>query len=134
MRGIDLTELEALNATMAASAAVIQRDGAAVVKRGAQNIKTAWQANARASSGSHAPLYPRSISYDITEAPGIIEAEIGPVTQHRARNQMQGALGNILEFGTSTQPGHNDGGRALDEEEPRFLAQVDALRQRALDL
>jgi hypothetical protein len=123
---IDLTELEAENARIAASHAVIAREGAAVVKRGAQNIKTGWQANARASAGAHARLYPSTISYDVTEGPGVVEAEIGP---DKARPQ--GPLGNILEYGTSTQAGHNDGGRALDDEEPRFLAQVEALSERA---
>jgi hypothetical protein len=98
----------------------------AVVKRGAQNIKTGWQANALQSAGAHARLYPGSISYDVTEGPGVVEAEIGP-----DKDRVQGPLGNLLEYGTSTQAGHNDGGRALDDEEPRFLAQVEALSERA---
>jgi hypothetical protein len=123
---IDLTELEALAEVIAASGAVIERDGAAIVKRGAQNIKTGWQANARASAGAHARLYPASISYDVATAPGVVEAEIGP-----DKGRTQGPLGNILEFGTSTQAGHNDGGQALDDEEPRFVAQIEALADRA---
>ncbi|MFJ2631061.1 hypothetical protein ACIO6U_03730 [Streptomyces sp. NPDC087422] len=127
--GIDLSELEAMNAAIAASEAAVQREARAIVSKGALNIKTGWAANAQESSGHHAPHYPRSISYDVTEAPGLIEAEIGP-----DKDRTQGPLGNILEFGTSTQAGHNDGGRALDDEEPRFEAAVDALAQTALDL
>lgn len=132
--GIDLGELERRAALIAGSTAAIEAQGAAVVSRGALNIKNDWRANATASSGAHAPLYPFSISYDITPAGPVVEAEIGPVTQHRQRNQMQGALGNILEFGSATSGGHNDGGQALDLEEPRFLAQVEALALRALGL
>lgn len=127
--GLDLSELEALNASMAASTAIIQRDGAAIVKRGAQNIKTAWRANAAASAGAHARLYPSTINYDVTETLGVIEAEIGP---DRSMDSRQASFGAILEFGSIHNPPHNDGGRALDEEEPHFLAQVDALRLRAL--
>ncbi|HEY5834982.1 hypothetical protein [Streptomyces sp.] len=132
--GIDLTELQALTGQIAASGGVLHAEARAVVSRGALNIKNGWRDRARVTAGEHAKLYPNSISYDIHEAPGVIEAEIGPVTQHRRRGQQQGALGNILEYGTSTQAGHNDGGQALDEEEPRFLAQVEALADRAVGL
>lgn len=123
---IDLTELEALTEAITADSAVIEREGAAIVTRGALNIKNGWRDNARSSAGAHARLYPSSISYDVAEAPGVIEAEIGP-----DKGRVQGPLGNILEFGTSTQAGHNDGGQALDDEEPRFVAQIEALADRA---
>jgi hypothetical protein len=126
---IDLTELEALNEVIAASGAIVEQEGAAIVKHGAQNVKTSWRANAAASAGAHARLYPASISYDVVTAPGVVEAEIGP-----DKGRVQGPLGNILEFGTSTQAGHNDGGQALDDEEPRFLEQIEALAERAAGL
>lgn len=123
---IDLTELEALAEVIAASGAVVEQEGAAIVKRGAQNIKTGWRANAAASAGAHARLYPGSISYDVAAVPGVVEAEIGP---DKARPQ--GPLGNLLEFGSAHNPPHNDGGQALDDEEPRFVAQIEALADRA---
>ena len=126
---IDLAELAALNAAIAAGDGVIAAEGAAIVRRGALNVKNDWRRNATATAGAHARLYPRSISYDVTEAPGFVEAEIGP-----DKDRPQGPLGNILEYGTSTQAGHNDGGQALDDEEPRFLAQVEALAERATGL
>ena len=125
--GIDLTELEALNTAIAATAAAVQRDGRAVVSKGALNIKNDWKANATSSAGRHARLYPSSISYDVTEVPGAIEAEIGP---DKARPQ--GPLGNLLEFGSVHNPPHNDGGRALDAEEPRFVAAVEAMAAQAV--
>ena len=127
--GIDLRELRTVTASIAARSAAVTREGAAVVARGALNIKNDWRTRARVTAGAHARHYPNSISYDVTEAPGVTVAEIGP-DKHRP----QGPLGNILEFGTSTQAGHNDGGQALDAEEPLFQAQVDALSERALSL
>jgi hypothetical protein len=126
---IDLTELERLSLAIAASSAVIREEGEAVVSRGALNIKNAWRDNATQTAGAHARLYPATISYDLHPAGMLIEAEVGP-----DKAKPQGPLGNILEFGTSSQAGHNDGGRALDAEEPRFLAQAEALAERAVQL
>jgi hypothetical protein len=125
--GIDLRELEAVVTVLSATAVEIQREGRAVVSKGALNIKRDWRANARASSGAHARLYPGSISYDVTEGPGEIEAVIGP-----DKAKAQGALGNLLEFGSVKNPPHNDGGRALDAEEDRFVAAVEAMAGRVL--
>lgn len=129
--GIDLSELDALTGRLAASGEVVQREGAAVVNRGALNVKNGWRDRARTTAGAHARLYPGSISYDNARvvAPGVLEAVIGP---DKARPQ--GALGNLLEFGSVNNGPHNDGGLALDEEEPRFVAQVEALGQRAAEL
>lgn len=87
-----------------------------VVKRGAVNVKAEWRRNATRSAGQHARRYPYSIGFDIT-SPGVhpIVAEIGP-----DKDQPQGPLGNLLEFGSTNNPPHNDGGRALRAEEPRF--------------
>lgn len=91
-----------------------------VVKRGALNVKNEWRDNAKRSAGRHGRRYPYSISYDTERAGGSTVAEIGP--DHA---KSQGPLGAILEFGSVNSPPHNDGGRALRAEEPRF---VEALR------
>jgi hypothetical protein len=49
-----------------------------------------------------------------------VGAEIGP-----DKNKPQGALGNLLEFGTSKQAGRQDGARALAAEEPRLIAALE---------
>lgn len=100
-------------------------DMTAVVTRGALNVKNGWRDNAIASSGRHARAYPYSVSYDVTRIPGGAQAEIGP-----DKGRKQGALGNLLEYGSSKNRPHNDGGRALLAEAPRFAAQVVALTQR----
>lgn len=93
------------------------KDGAhGVVKKGALNVKNDWRKNARQTAPPHARHYPRSISFDISK-PGldVVTAVIGP-----DKDKTQGALGNLLEFGSVNNPPHNDGGRALRDEEPRF--------------
>lgn len=102
-----------------------ERGMTAVVTRGALNVKNDWRANAAATAGRHGRLYPYSISYDVTPIPGGAQAEIGP-----DKSRPQGALGNLLEYGSVHNRPHNDGGRALLAEAPRFAAQVAALTER----
>ncbi|NXY93504.1 hypothetical protein HYE82_03585 [Streptomyces sp. BR123] len=115
----EVRELLQLATVLQASVAEAQEQMVAVVTRGALNIKNGWRDNAVASAGRHARLYPYSISYDVTPIPGGATAEIGP-----DKGRPQGPLGNLLEFGSSKNPPHNDGGRALLAEAPRFEAQV----------
>lgn len=102
-----------------------ERGMVAAVTRGALNVKNGWRDNAIATSGKHARAYPYSVSYDVKPIPGGAQAEIGP-----DKGKKQGALGNLLEFGSSNNRPHNDGGRALLAEAPRFAAQVTALTAR----
>lgn len=74
-----------------------------VMKRGAQNVKEAMAEDA--SGHATFPHFPRSISYDREPSPRGVSYEIGPDKQ-----RTQGALGNILYFGTS------DTGPVLDIE------------------
>jgi hypothetical protein len=102
-----------------------ERGMVAIVTRGALNVKNGWRDNAIATSGKHARAYPHSVSYDVKPIPGGAQAEIGP-----DKGKKQGALGNLLEYGSSKNPPHNDGGKALLAEAPRFAAQVAALTAR----
>ncbi|MEV7358204.1 hypothetical protein [Kitasatospora sp. NPDC091276] len=117
---IDISGLEALVADLARAGVQAERGARGVVSKGALNIKRDWQANARASSGRYAPHYPASIGYDLETTPVGTSAVIGP-----DKGGPQGGLGNLLEFGSAHNPPHNDGGRALLAEEPRFLAAVE---------
>lgn len=104
---------EALAAELALAGARMVAQGTALTSKGALNIKNDWKASA--SGLKHAPLYPASISYDLIPSPGAIAAEIGP-----DKSRPQGALGNLIEYGSSKNPPHLDGARALAAEEPRF--------------
>ncbi|MGK4583481.1 hypothetical protein [Kitasatospora sp. HPMI-4] len=121
--GIDASGLQALAAQLAAAAQAIDAQGRAVVSKGALNIKTDWRANATRSAGTHGRLYPSSIGYDLAPLPGGgTGAVIGP-----DKEAPQGPLGNLIEFGSVNNPPHNDGGRALAAEEPRFIAAAETL-------
>lgn len=120
----DLRRLEAHLVRMIPQA---ERDAIAVVKRGALNIKNDWRRNAAQSAPKHAPSYPSTIGYDIHRAGPVTLAIIGPDKSGR-----QGALGNLLEYGSAKNPPHRDGGRALDAETPRFEQQMDAITARGL--
>ncbi|HKS46348.1 MAG TPA: hypothetical protein VJT49_14805 [Amycolatopsis sp.] len=92
-----------------------------VVERGALNIKNGMRADA---SGHRKFIhFPRSISYDMT---GDLEAEIGP-----DKALIQGALGNLLYFGTSRTAGVLDINGPLNREVPRMM---DAIADVAEDI
>ena len=84
-----------------------------VVAKGALNIKTG--ARNRITGHPHLPAYPYSITYDTRESPTMAEAEIGP-----DKSKRQGALGNIVEYGTLNNAPIPHIAPAADEELPRF--------------
>lgn len=86
---------------------------AAVVNKGAVNVKREWRQ--RWSGIGHAPALPAAVTYDVSYGLGRIEAEIGPDKDRR-----QGALGNVIEFGTVNNAPIPGGLPALDAEAPRF--------------
>lgn len=124
----NMRDVRRLERHLARSIPRVRRDARAVTVRGAVNIKKDWRANARQTAGKHGKLYPRSISYDIAPyGPDLTMATIGP-----DKGGPQGALGNLLEYGSVKNPPHNDGGRALAAELPRFEAQMALLAARGL--
>lgn len=131
MRGrnpFDMSEVRRLEEHLARSIPRARRDMPAVVARGAMNIKNDWRANATATAGKHARHYPRTIGYDLLPfGPDHLLAIIGP-----DKGGVQGALGNLLEYGSVHNPPHNDGGRAWASEIPRFEAEMQLIVQRGL--
>lgn len=124
----DMSDVRRLERHLARVVPRARRDARMVVRKGATNIKKDWRANARATGRKHAKLYPQSISYDVAAyGPDITFATIGP-----DKGGPQGALGNLLEYGSVKNPPHRDGGRALDVEEPRFEAQLALIAERGL--
>lgn len=67
----------------------------------------------------HAPLFPQSVTYEIKTFQGfgssVISGEIGP-----DKEKPQGALGNLLEYGSVNNPPQNFGGNALKANETDF--------------
>lgn len=91
-----------------------------VVAKGALDIKRDWQA-AWAGLG-HAPSLAAAVTYDVKPGVRSVEAEIGP-----DKGRRQGALGNIIEFGTSKNGPIPGGSPALAAEEPRFVSAVEKI-------
>lgn len=91
---IDTSQLGRLVADLTAASVQAKAKVRPVIQRGSLNIKT--DARRRISGHKHSPAYPRSITYDTVDTPYGVEGLIGP-----DKSLPQGALGNILEFGTS---------------------------------
>jgi hypothetical protein len=98
-----------------------------VVAKGALNIKT--DARRRVTGLKHAPAYPSSITYDSHEVAGSAWAEIGPDKQRR-----QGALGNLLEYGSVKNAPRPHMRPAAEAERPKFEAAMQSLAEKALGL
>lgn len=97
-----------------------------VVQKGALNIKTG--ARRRIGRPAHAPAYANAITYDSVETATRAEAEIGP-----DKGRRQGALGNLLEYGSVNNAPIPHIRPATDEELPRFEKAMDDLGVKILD-
>lgn len=109
----DSSGLNDLRAVFAAANAELVPRTRQVLAKGALNIKN--DARKKVEGLAHAPHYPRSITYSTGVTAGVAWAEIGP-----DKDKRQGALGNILEYGTSKNPPYAHLGPALDAEAPNF--------------
>jgi hypothetical protein len=103
-----LHELAAALGEVASSAGPYVRDA---MERTAIDVRDDW----RAAAGGHRTIraYPRSIGYDFVGLQSfgstIIRCDIGP-----DKGKRQGALGNLLEYGSPTSPPHHWGDQALE--------------------
>lgn len=123
---VDTGDLKRLERDLGRVPAEVVPKVVAIVKRGAQNIKTDWQ---KAWSGHpHIKHLPRAVTYDMKITPRGVSAEIGPELGKR-----QGPLGGIIEHGSPTSAPIPGGLPAADREEPRFFAQLELLAGRVLD-
>lgn len=116
----DVSELNQLAADLAEAGVLAGPRALGVVTRGSLNVKN--EARKLAPSGPYTPRYPASITYDVTVERDRIVGEIGP-----DKDLPQGALGNLLEYGTARDAPHSHLGPALDREGPNFVEQVERL-------
>lgn len=91
-----------------------------VVSKGSLNIKK--DARARWQGLAHAPALPRAVTYDVKVSGTTVTGEIGPDKAKR-----QGALGNLLEYGSQNNAPRPALSPALDAEQPRFLKAMEDL-------
>lgn len=116
-------DLEQLARDLVSAPERVRGELARVVKRGAQNIKTAAQQAAPDPHGRR--LYVNSITYDLSDQG--LSAEVGP-----DKDRPQGALGNLLEFGGAKGGAQPHLMPAFDSEEPRFVGAVEDAAGRLL--
>lgn len=109
----DISGLNELVADLSAAPAEVQAKSRAVVQKGANNVKE--DARRLISGLAHAPAYPASISYDTDFVRGGWEGRVGP-----DKSKPQGALGNLLEYGSANNAPLAHLGPALDVEGPKF--------------
>lgn len=112
---LDSSEVKALVASLSGVPARAIAAVEAVTHRAAHNIKTGLAADAE--SDGYYPAFAASITYDRKfSSLTAIEYEVGPDKDRR-----QGALGNILYFGTSKNGAVLDFEGPIQTEEPKFL-------------
>ena len=111
--GLDMAAVKALAADLNRIRGRLQPAMKQVTSKGALNVKNAAKESILAQTSHHfVKQYPNSITYTITESTGVVvTAEIGP-----DKGKPQGALGNILEYGTSLNPPYPHLGPSLDAE------------------
>lgn len=118
-------ELEAWIADLGKAGDGLHDEARHVVEKGALNVKK--DARERWQGMPHAPSLPWAVGYDITDDETTISAEIGP-----DKDMRQGALGNLLEYGSINNAPRPALNPALDVEEPRFVQAVEDLGEQLL--
>lgn len=122
----DTSELDTFARLLDAAADDARGQGERVIAKGSLNIKN--RARELAPGSDYARHYPSSINYDVIVNGDDIIGEIGP-----AAGRTQRGLGNLLEYGSVNNPPHPHHEPALDEEEPRFYEQAEALAARLIE-
>lgn len=127
MPEIDNSELDKLAADLGEVPARSGKNLRKAIEVTARNVRDEWRKNA--TGMAHAPAFPYSITYDIegsgNRATGSrLEAEIGP-----DKDRPQGALGNLIEYGSVNNPPQGLGHGALQANEADFERGID----RAID-
>lgn len=116
-------DLRSLAADMSRAGGRVYVVSVARVAASASNVEQQARLNIRGHPRFRS--YPASITHSLS-ATGLA-AEIGP-----DKHKRQGALGNILEYGTAVTAPQAHLGPALEREAPRFLAAIDKMIDEAL--
>jgi hypothetical protein len=125
--GLDGSELAFVVTSIDKASAVAAAEAAKVVAKGALNIKNG--ARRRITGLPHARRYPYSIDYDLYVTGRGAVADVGA-----NKDKPQGALGNLLEYGSRNNPPHPHIRPAAEAEEPRFVKAMEDLAVKALGL
>lgn len=122
MISVDVSDLTRLSVELGKSQLRLARNATAVLAEAGKDLQDAWRENATQTAGAHGKWYPRSIK---AKPAGPLAVEVGPTPGMR-----QGAMS--FEFGSSNQPPHLDGQRALDATLPTLRAKTEELIVKSL--
>ncbi len=135
---VDFSELDRLTADLGAVPDDAARFIAKALEVSATNIKDDWRDNAKGMA--HAPAFPYSITYDLTENASLLRNALGGggVNEFSAvigpdKGRTQGALGNLIEFGSRNNPPMGLGHGALQREQAGFQRGVDKALSDAME-
>jgi hypothetical protein len=122
----DARELTIITDSLSKATAVAPATAAAVVTKAAVNIKT--DARQRVAGLAHAPAYPASIGFDPVHVSRLGASTIvGP-----DKDKRQGALGNLIEYGSVKNAPIPHFLPAGEAEEPKFAKAMEDLSLKAL--
>lgn len=126
MTDFDVSEFRELAADLETAGKRLPAEARKTVKKAAQNIKTTMADDAK-SSGAY-KHFAGSISYTMQGNAAFSSAEIGP-----DKGRTQGALGNILYFGTSKNGPVLNVEVGLAKEAPEFERRIAEMTEGLLD-
>lgn len=127
MNLIDMREVQALATNLEKTTKSVEKEADRVLERGALGVKQAMAEDAQRLTG-HAKHFHRSISYDRRYGVGRLGYEVGP-----DKDRPQGALGNLLYYGSKNNAPQLDIESGLLAEEPKLMSEMGKLLQRVLD-
>ena len=124
---IDLSEVKALATDLGRTTKEVEREADKVLERGALGVKNAMVEDAKSSHSGYAKRFASSISYDRRYGVGRMSYEIGP-----DKSRPQGALGNLLYFGSRNNAPTLDIEAGLIAEEPRLVSEMGKMLERVV--
>lgn len=126
MTDFDTSEVNKLAADLGRIPGKMVAPMTAAVTKSGQSVRDAMRADA--AGHRHAPYFPDSITAEVHTKVGQVTAEIGP-----DKGLRQGALGNLLYFGSSKNGPVLDINGPLDSESPALERAVADLAGKLLD-
>ncbi|WP_329177810.1 hypothetical protein [Streptomyces sp. NBC_01477] len=123
--GIVIVGLDGLVNDLAGGSARLARNTTTAVAVTARKVQQG--ARSRVRGHKYLPQYPSSITYDVRTTPVGVEAEIGP-----DKDRPQGALGNLIEYGSSKNAPIEHLGPALEENADDLVRGIEIALHQAL--
>ncbi|RCL91796.1 MAG: hypothetical protein DBW62_00640 [Microbacterium sp.] len=126
---VDASDLNVLSADLGAAPRNAAPFLRSALEYSARELRDDARQNARGME--HAPAFPFSITYDVKTLRAfgvtVMEAEVGP-----DKDRPQGALGNLIEYGSVNNPPQGILHGALQRVEPDFESGIDKATADAL--